>query len=89
MLHACLAHPYSTLSNLPPLCAARRHERDACAQVQHVQAAEAGQPPGRSLIHYEHTSLLKSRINEQVEFLEAFLIQLVEREGQPVVAVEA
>ena len=54
-----------------------------------MQAAEAGQPPGRSLIHFEHTYLLKSRINEQVEFLEAFLIQLVEREGQPVVAVEA
>jgi hypothetical protein len=30
-----------------------------------------------------------SRPNAQVEFLEAFLIQLVEREGQPVVAVEA
>jgi hypothetical protein len=44
---------------------------------------------GPLFVHYEHASLLKSRFNEQVEFLEAFLIQLVEREGQPVVAVEA
>jgi hypothetical protein len=54
-----------------------------------VQPAEEGSPPGRCLITMSNASSLKSRFNEQVEFLEAFLIQLVEREGQPVVAVEA
>jgi len=52
-------------------------------QVQHraTRRRFAARP---LFVHYEHASSLKSRFNEQVEFLEAFLIQLVEREGQPV-----